>query len=234
MTVFSKVKSIALALAVTTSPALAATTTYEGTNNANSGNCIPFACPDAYGPHMGFVYQDIAAFTLNVGDIIAFDMAIVNDNELSFDLSLGATTTNGGTTVNGAGFTNVSSLGSGLFGDTILGNYDVAFVVDTVFEFLGGGLIIDFENTNGAVSDTSHSGGGLVAASDSPFTVSRYYSGASVGDMSSSDSHRPSLANFQIITNDAAPAPVPLPAGLPLLVGALGGLTLLRRRKKSA
>lgn len=34
--------------------------------------------------------------------------------------------------------------------------------------------------------------------------------------------------------NFEAPAPVPLPAGLPLLLGAFGGLALLRRRRKAS
>ena len=36
------------------------------------------------------------------------------------------------------------------------------------------------------------------------------------------------------LNDDLALAPVPLPAGLPLLIGALGMATLLRRRKKAA
>jgi len=35
------------------------------------------------------------------------------------------------------------------FGDAIVGNYDIAFVADTTFNFGGGGLIVDFFNTGG-------------------------------------------------------------------------------------
>lgn len=225
-----KILNIAAALfLVSTIPALAITSTYEGGSSNGTGNCIPFGCPDSYDPNMGFIYKNIAAFTLNPGDIIAFDMAIVNDFELSMNLSLGATTVNGGTTVNGAGFTSVATLGAGQYGDTIIGNYDLAFLVNTAFSFAGGGLIVDFANTNGSVVDDTHSGGGLVASNANPYVVARYYNGSFVGDMSVLSGGP--VGNMRIISSEAS---IPLPASLPLMLAALGGLGMLSWRRKVA
>ncbi|MET0012637.1 MAG: hypothetical protein ABW085_01345 [Sedimenticola sp.] len=205
----------------------AVTMDYTGTSQS-IGNCIPFGCPDSYDPHMGFVYQDINPFTLNPGDVIAFDMGAVNDHELSFDLSLAATTTNGGYTVDSNGFTLVSSLGAGHFGDTIVGNFDLAFIVNTTFTFNGGGLIVDFLNTNGPVNDTTHSGSTLVASLDSPYTVRRYFNGTSVGDMSNSrlGDGQNLVGDLRIVTGE-----VPSPAPLALLGIGVLALGLTRRKK---
>ena len=119
---------------------------------------------------MGFIYKDIAAFALNPGDIIAFNTGVKNDNALHFDLSLTATTANGGTTANNARFTFVSSLASGIFGDNIVGNYDIAFLVNTKVSFAGGGLITDFLNTHGAVVDNTGEQN-LVSSINSPYNV---------------------------------------------------------------
>ncbi len=185
--------------------------TLEGSNTAVS-NCIPFGCPDAYGPHMGFVYKDITPFSLSVGDTISFDLGRVNDSELSFDLSLSATTTNGGMTPNAAGFTRVASLGNGFYGDTTIGNYDLTFTIDTPFQFTGGGLIVDFLNTNGAVHDISYEQN-LVWSRDNPFAVSRFYRGGIIGDLSDYDSSY--IGNMQIsYSSDAAQVPEPLSLAL--------------------
>lgn len=226
-----KISAIAVALGLLSfgGVASAATVDYAGATNT-VGNCIPFGCPDSYDPHMGFVYTGIAGFTLNAGDIIAFDTGRRNDTELSFNLSLGATTLDGGATVDANGFTSVATLRPGTFGDDIVGNYDIEFVVNTTFSFVGGGLIVDFENTNGAVDDTSGPGN-LVYSLDSPYTVRRYFDGTSVGDMSNANPADGTkvVGNMRIITNDISA--VPLPAGLPLLAAGIGALALLRRRK---
>ncbi|OFC70304.1 PEP-CTERM sorting domain-containing protein [Alteromonas confluentis] len=213
-------KSLVACFALATSGmANAGLLTYEGATQ-NVGNCIPFGCPDSYGPHMGFVYQDIDAFTLNVGDTIAFDIGAVNDSELSFDLSLSATTVNGGTTA--AGFSFVSSLGAGFYGDTVVGNYDLIFTATNTFTFNGGGLIVDFLNTNGPVNDFTYDQN-LVYGNNNPNAVGRYYRGATAGDVSEFDSY--SVGNFQVNTFDAIqpPTTVPEPSTLAVLALSLMG-----------
>jgi len=193
------------------------------------GNCIPFGCPDSYGPHMGFVYKDIAAFSLNAGDIIAFDTGEVHGNELRFDLSLAATTVNGGEIAAGP-FTMVSSLGLGHYGDNIVGNYDLAFVANSSFSFAGGGLIVNFENTNGAVDDQLGTQN-LVYSLDNPYTVRRYFSGLSVGDMSNANFFDGTevVGNMRIITDVT---PVPEPETYAMMLAGLGMLGFMARRRK--
>ncbi|MEK9660202.1 MAG: hypothetical protein VW644_00435, partial [Alphaproteobacteria bacterium] len=60
----------------------AATITVQG-NTTGVGNCIPFGCPGSYAPTMGFVYKNIPSFTLDIGDVIAFDTGGINDTVLS-------------------------------------------------------------------------------------------------------------------------------------------------------
>jgi hypothetical protein len=224
-------KKVLLGMALTLAAATpyAATTTYAGASPIVS-NCIPFGCPDAYDPHMGFVYKNLGAFTLNAGDIIAFDTGRTNDMELRFDLSLAATTTNGGTTASGP-FTMVSSLGLGHFGDNIVGNYDLAFVASSSFSFAGGGLIVDFTNTNGAVNDGTGEQN-LVYSSSNPYTVRRYFNGTSVGDMShASFGDGPDVVgNMRIITNNVTP--IPEPETYAMMLAGLGMLGFMARRRK--
>lgn len=219
-------KKIIVSICLSSAALLAQATTVNYTGTTKSvGNCIPFGCPDLYGPHMGFIYKDIAAFTLNPGDIIAFDTGAKNDKELRFDLSLAETAVNGGNTANGAGFTRVSSLGSGFFGDNIVGNYDIAFIVNAKFSFAGGGLITDFLNTNGAVIDNTGEQN-LVYSSNSPYNVARYYAGATAGSISSGTSAN-AIGTFSIITHE-----VPEPSALFLLGLGVASMALVRRHAR--
>lgn len=203
---------------------------YEGTN-ALVSNCIPFGCPDLFGPHSGFIYRDIAPFSLAVGDEIAFDTGEANDFALSFDLSLASTLTNGGTTADSNGFTTVSSLGSNFFGDPIVGNYDIIFTASTAFNFAGGGLIVDLLNTNGVVSDTTTEAS-LVHSTNNPFTVQRYFLGSSAGDTSEGDMF--AIANLRINTGLEISS-VPEPGTLALFAaGFVGWLQPWRTRKPVA
>jgi hypothetical protein len=176
---------------------------------------------------MGFIYKDIKPFTLKAGDKIAFDTGLLNDQELHFDLSLAATTVDGGTTANAAGFTLVSSLGPGFFGDSTVGNYDIVFIAANDFSFAGGGLIVDFVNTNGLVVDVTTEQN--LVSSDSPFAVGRYFNATEAGNLGSSGSTGTTfVGNIQI---DASGVPMPEPASLSLVVSALLGLAVARRRR---
>ncbi|KAF0677448.1 hypothetical protein [Profundibacterium mesophilum] len=196
----------------------AATTDYAGDAPEHVWNCIPFSCPGRFGDHMGFVYSDILPLDLRAGDVIAFDMARVNDMPIDLILSLGS----------GDDFVTVARTDKGILGDTVIGNYDVTFTLTESFSFAGGELIVDFATTALSATDTNYEAG-LVGSASNPHAVRRYFSGMRPGDMTHSDT----AANANMRIDQAAPlagiAPVPLPAGLPLLGGGLFALSFLRR-----
>ncbi len=195
--------------------------TYEGDTVINSGNCIPFGCPDSFGSHMGFVYQNIAAFDLKVGDTIAFDLT--GSTNLNFDLALGSTLTNGGWNADISSFMTVSSI-SGSYGDGTLGTYDLVFEATQAFSFSGGGLIIDFFDRGG-----SSGAGNFGMSSDNPYDVRRYFRGISTGDMSNAglNDGRTTVANFELnIMSTSVPEPSTI------AIFGLGLLGLVARAKK--
>jgi len=129
------------------------------------GSCLAFGAAPGSGiqgdpasgfvptsPNMGFIYKDIPPFDLNPGDVLAFDLGAVNDFDVAIDIEMVATTVNGETTEAGPFVKIVSNSYNPLKarGDTIIGNFDLRFVVDNAFSFAGGGLIIKFSNGSAA------------------------------------------------------------------------------------
>lgn len=209
----------------------AALITIQGDESV-ANSCIPFGCPDfaSYTPHAGFVYQNIGSFTLNAGDIIAFDLGALNDEELSpFDISLAQTSINGGTEANANGFTTIVSngVGSGQ-GNTIIGDYDYAFTVDNLFEFSGGGLIIDFLVRDDSVYDGTANHNVVTSAVSDPtgYFVGRYYGSDEAGAVDVTF-HPDIAANFELRSITV----VPVPAAVWLFGSGLIGLVGIARRK---
>ncbi len=104
-------------------------------------------------PTMGLVYRDIPPFELQVGDRLAFDLGAVNDFDIGTDIEFAPTTVNGGTEAAGAFTTVVSNAQApigpvGARGDTVLGNFDLIWLVEQPFSFAGGGLVIRFQNSS--------------------------------------------------------------------------------------
>jgi len=153
--------------------------------NPTVDNSYPFGIgvTNQWPPHMGFVYQDIPAFQLNTGDVLAFDTAAFNDVDVQLQIELAATTSNGGdapalpfTTVVTNTQTPVNPRG-----DTTVGNFEMQFKAQAPFSFPGGGLIIRFSNPSAAYAMDTHGDFDLVAAmSDDPSGkfVERYTSDA--------------------------------------------------------
>jgi hypothetical protein len=220
---------------MTASAAQAAVLTVQGDSSGITGNCIPFGCPGSYGPYQGFIYQNLPAFTLNVGDKIAFDSAGVNNTPLSFNIFLSSTTTNGGT--NPVGFTQVVNNGTAgsVYGDNALFNYDLTFTFQNAFSFSGGGLIIGFQATGAAANDTSWIGNLVgTTAGDSPDKfVGRYYAATTL-DPSTGGQDGGAIGNFQLVMDAQPQTPVPEPASMALLGAGLLGLAGLHRRRQQA
>ncbi|MCP3852306.1 MAG: PEP-CTERM sorting domain-containing protein [Gammaproteobacteria bacterium] len=210
---------------IVSSSSMANIISYEG-NSPYTGNCYPFGC-SSWGDFMSFTYKNIATTDLKVGDSIKFDLTNGVTTNLDIDLYLGNTTTNGATTVDSNGMIKVSNI-NGTYGDSITGNWDVNFVLDTAFDISGGGLIIGFGIGNdfiyagqmGAILSTySDSAGFFVQRS---FGMDSAWEGGSSGSTSA-------IANFQITTSE-----VPEPSILALMSLGLLGMFGVNRRNVQA
>ena len=127
-------------------------------------NVIPFGNNVLFG-FTGFVYRNVPAFTLDVGDIIAFDLkfpnsvavrrniffATANKNPTACELdrstldvaSQGIAASSGWTMV--VSESQVPQSPSG--GDDVVGNFELRYVADAPFVFPGGGLLVGFQGS---------------------------------------------------------------------------------------
>ena len=196
------------------------------------GNCFPFGAGNDtslgdWRPYAGFVYQNIPAFNLLAGDILAFDLGDVNDTNIQLDIAMAPTTVNGGT-VEASSFVQVVSntqTPANPLGDTTIGNFELQFIAETPFSFPGGGLIIRFSNPSAAYAVDTTCDQVLVNA-DSPdasgFFVQRFFrdaDGVSPWDTTSTFS----IGGFQVLNmisipgvgNSAVFPPFPAICGVP-------------------
>jgi hypothetical protein len=174
-----------LAAAQATIASAGAVTTITTTPAAPPGspdNCWPFGVgPNStWGPFAGFVYKNIPAFQLKVGDTIGFDLGAVNDADVQVDVALAATTANGGD-IPAQGFINVATntqTPANPRGDTIAGDYELRFTAEAPFSFGGGGLIVRFSHASvtyaGDITCTAVAFDGFTATDASRFFVERF------------------------------------------------------------
>lgn len=121
------------------------------------GNCLPFGYGStggmgAWGPYAAFFYKNVPPFELKAGDILAFDLAVMNDANVELDIALARTAVNGGD-VEVQPFTTVvtnTQTPANPRGDTTIGNFELQFIAEAPFSFPGGGLVIRFSNPSPA------------------------------------------------------------------------------------
>jgi MYXO-CTERM domain-containing protein len=158
-------------------------TLIQGNTTSGPNNCIPFGGGSSYAPfYSGFVYQNIPAFELGVGDTIAFDLGAQNDVNIQVDVSFATAESNGSWEPNAAGFTDIVTYATPADpnGNGTLLDYELQFTATSAFSFPGGGLIVRIKPRNAYASDSSCTGV-LVhsSASDSSnMFVGRFYSDA--------------------------------------------------------
>jgi hypothetical protein len=216
-------------LAMPSMPAWGATLTIAPASPSVE-NCYPFGLgdPTQWPPFMGFVYKNIPAFNLQIGDTLAFDLGAQNDSNIQLQIEMAATTVNGGDIPSGAFTTVVTNTQTPLNpqGDTTVGNFELRFTSQANFTFSGGGLIIRFSNPSAAYqSDTSCTQVLVKAFStdSSGFFVKRFYQdtdGLPPYDAEDTDD----IGGFQVVTTAAVPTPTLSEWGMILL--ALSLLTL--------
>ena len=132
----------------------------------HDSNCFPFSShmygpgvADSgmkikFGPYMGFVYRDVSPFTVRRGDRLAFDMTAANDRNITLDIAMASTTSNGALDNDGPFAEVVRSGQANHRGDEIWGNFDLQFEVTAdEFSFAGGGLILRFRARGDFVND---------------------------------------------------------------------------------
>lgn len=121
------------------------------------GNCIPFGAGGSYGTYKGFVYKNIEPFEVNSGDYACFDLGRPNDADISMDIWLCHTSSNGGTSCDADGYRQIvyDELATpSLRGDTSCGTWELCFPIEEDYTFQGGGLIVRFRSTGAFASDT--------------------------------------------------------------------------------
>ena len=107
-----------------------------------------------WGTYAGFVYANVPAFTAKAGDTVSFDLGLANDYTLYFDIAFSDTTVNGGSVQ--SGFTTVcTDCTAGTPGNSVTGDYELTFTLDTAFTHAYGGLIIRFADGASTPTDSS-------------------------------------------------------------------------------
>lgn len=114
----------------------------EGTTRV--GNCIPFG-DNSFG-FSGFVYRNVPPFSMRPGTRFAFDLGGVNDVDVRRNIFF-APTHEGPMGVGAVAWTQVASeeqVPENPRGNTVVGDYELAYTAESAFAFGGGGLAVGF------------------------------------------------------------------------------------------
>lgn len=200
------------------------------------GNCYPFGGGgNAWLPNAGFIYQNVPAFSLNAGDVFAFDLGSPNETAIELQIDLVATTVNGGDIPDGSFTTivNNTQTPTNPLGDDVIGNFELQFLAESTFNFAGGGLIIRFSNPSTAYAADSSCTQVMVygfSADTSGYFLKRIYrdnDGVTPWDETATNA----IGSFQVgATGSVAEAkPVPTMSIYSIVMMVLGLLFLVSR-----
>lgn len=173
--------AFALLVGMVSAGAVHAQTVTIAPDSPQVGNCYPFGGGgNDWLPYTAFVYQNVPAFSLGIGDSFAFDLGFPNDAEIQLQIDLVATTVNGGNEPDGSFTTIVTNTQTpaNAFGDDVIGNYELQFAAENNFDFPGGGLIIRFSNPSAAYATDNSCTQVMVygyEADTSGYFVERFY-----------------------------------------------------------
>lgn len=127
-------------------------------------NAIPFGVNNVFS-FTGFIYRNVPAFSLEVGDVIAFDLAGANSVETRRTIFFATANKNPAACVfnpftgqitnpqgimASSGWTQVVSeaqIPQNAFGDAVLGNFELRYTAQAPFTFPGGGLLVGFQGS---------------------------------------------------------------------------------------
>lgn len=127
-------------------------------------NVIPFGNNVLFG-FTGFVYRNVPAFTLDVGDIIAFDLKFPNSVAVRRNIFFATANKNPAACVLDPNTLDVASQGiaassgwtmvvsenqvpqSPSGGDAVVGNFELRYAAEVPFAFPGGGLLVGFQGS---------------------------------------------------------------------------------------
>lgn len=201
--------------------AQAATTVTIAPSAPSSSNAYPFGRGNLW-PQQLWFYKNIPAFNLRSGDTLAFDLQAMNNINVQLQISMAPTTVNGGD-VPAEAFTTIvpnTQVPANPLGNTINGDYELAFTATAPFNFLGGGLVMRLSNPGGAFATDNTPTAVFVnslatGADPSGFFVKRIIAEPDGvhpwGGMSEADY----IAGFRLILQDPPAPPTTTPATAP-------------------
>ncbi len=135
-------------------PGYAAIFTFEPGEPIPEVSCLAFgAGPGGFeptSPFMGFLYQDLPAFQLREGDILAFDLSALNDFDIELQIDVAILDTGTGEAGEFTRIVSNTQTPTSPRGDEIVGNFDLQFAVEDSFDFPGGGMVLRFSNGSAA------------------------------------------------------------------------------------
>ena len=202
-------------------------------------SCFPFGIGNiGWTPYSGFIYQNVPAFNLQPGDIIAFDLGAQNDTDIQLEIAMAPAIGNGALNESGSFTTIVSNtqIPQNPRGDNIIGNYELRFTVEHPFSFPGGGLLIRFSNPGGAYATDGTCDQVLVHTDDtdpSGYFVARFYGDADgVSPWDNGDVRF--IGGFSII-KQASSIPTMSEYGMIIFIAlaGLGSIYFLKRKRRS-